>query len=252
MGIQVFVTVAAMIIYAIALTADQVLANGDVMPNSMELMYQIEKISQWAMDSSSLILLISAVLCLAPFLPIWRKTQTGLLNYEVKKPVLLLLISVLIFPGFNMFLGLLFDIADITRFFPSYETILRALSGGSVIIRFLAIVVAGPIIEELCFRGIILNRLLTWTRTWVAVLIQALLFGIIHMNPFQSLYATLFGVALGYLYLRFRKLRFCIAGHMAFNLTAFVIMIIEESGMIVPDWTLIPGITVFAAGVYFT
>ncbi|MCL2496776.1 MAG: CPBP family intramembrane metalloprotease, partial [Clostridiales bacterium] len=65
-----------------------------------------------------------------------------------------------------------------------------------------------------------------------------------------SLYATLLGVALGYLYLRFRKLRLCIAGHMAFNLTAFVIMIIEESGMIVPDWTLIPGIIVFAAGVY--
>jgi len=251
LGMQVLVTIVAVCVRIIPHITSLVMANNGAIPDPAVYAEFIESTTAWAMGSSSFFLLIACVLCLAPFLPIWHKTPKVLVHYEEQKPALLLLFSVVAFWGFNMLLSFIFDITDITRFFPSYENIIQALSGGSLAIRFLAIVIAGPFIEELCFRGIILNRLQAWTGKWTAVLIQALLFGLVHLNLFQGLYAAIFGFALGYLYVRFRKLWLCVAGHMAFNSIAFMLMFLDERGAEISTWSLLPGVIIFAAGAYF-
>lgn len=74
-------------------------------------------------------------------------------------------------------------------------------------------VMAMPVLEELLFRGVILNGLLGSRRPWVAIGQSALLFGLIHFNPAQSLSAGLAGVLLGWLYYRTRSLGLCIGLH---------------------------------------
>ena len=61
----------------------------------------------------------------------------------------------------------------------------------------------GPIIEEICFRGLVLDGLLkTRCRPWVAILISAVAFGLLHGFWANFVTATLFGIIIGWLYWR--------------------------------------------------
>lgn len=61
----------------------------------------------------------------------------------------------------------------------------------------------GPLIEEICFRGIVLDGLLkTRCRPWLAILISALLFALLHGLGANFVTALLFGILVGWLYWR--------------------------------------------------
>ena len=60
-------------------------------------------------------------------------------------------------------------------------------------------------VEELLFRGVVLTNILPYGRT-PAVLISAVLFGLMHQNPGQIFYATMAGVVLGLVYVRTRSI----------------------------------------------
>jgi len=83
------------------------------------------------------------------------------------------------------------------------------------LIGVLYIVVIGPVIEELVFRGAILRHLAPYGVNF-AIVTQALLFGLYHMNFFQSLHAFLLGLVLGYIAVRF-SLKWAIALHILNN-----------------------------------
>jgi membrane protease YdiL (CAAX protease family) len=76
--------------------------------------------------------------------------------------------------------------------------------------------ILGPIAEELCFRGIVLNRLAD-CRIWVAILIQAVLFSLLHIGSVQMLYSLFVGAFFGFIYARFRTLLLPIIAHIAYN-----------------------------------
>ncbi|AWM31501.1 CPBP family intramembrane glutamic endopeptidase [Hymenobacter nivis] len=78
------------------------------------------------------------------------------------------------------------------------------------------------VLEEILFRGVILNGLLQNRRPWVAIAQSALLFSLFHLNPAQSVSAGLFGLLLGWLYYRTRSLGVCMAVHALNNSVAFV------------------------------
>lgn len=60
-------------------------------------------------------------------------------------------------------------------------------------------------VEELLFRGVILTNLLPYGKS-PAILISAVLFGLMHQNPAQMFYATMAGVVLGLVYVRTRSI----------------------------------------------
>lgn len=60
-----------------------------------------------------------------------------------------------------------------------------------------------PFVEETVFRGAILKSLLgSFSRPWVAILISAAVFAVIHLNPAQMPHAFLIGLLLGWMYYR--------------------------------------------------
>ncbi len=71
--------------------------------------------------------------------------------------------------------------------------------------------------EELLFRGVILTNLKPYGRG-VAVVASAFLFGIMHMNLSQLLYATAAGIVFGVIYVTTNSLWLCILIHFANNL----------------------------------
>jgi len=79
---------------------------------------------------------------------------------------------------------------------------------------FLAIVIAAPIIEEFIFRGIILDGLLRKHSPTKAILISSVLFGVVHLNPWQFISAFILGVFSGWVYYRTKKLSLSILIHL--------------------------------------
>ena len=71
--------------------------------------------------------------------------------------------------------------------------------------------------EELLFRGVILSNLRPYGKG-MAVIVSALLFGLMHMNAAQLLYATAAGVVLGLVYIKTNSLWLCVLIHFCNNL----------------------------------
>jgi len=84
----------------------------------------------------------------------------------------------------------------IEKLTPEYEELMESINGGNFIITLLGVGIAGPFIEEVVFRGLIYNELKRHMRIMPAVVIQALLFGIYHLNVVQGIYAFLLGIIL--------------------------------------------------------
>lgn len=69
-------------------------------------------------------------------------------------------------------------------------------SGGFGMLLYVGIV--GPVAEELVYRGFVLKRLQKYGKLF-AIVISALFFGIMHVNPIQVVFGTAMGLLLGYL-----------------------------------------------------
>lgn len=69
---------------------------------------------------------------------------------------------------------------------------------------YVTICLFAPLVEEMIFRGAILRTLLSVMKgkTWLPIVISALLFALIHMNPAQMPYAFVVGIFLGWIYSR--------------------------------------------------
>lgn len=81
-------------------------------------------------------------------------------------------------------------------------------------------VLLAPVLEEVMFRGIMLDGFLKRYSPTKAILWSALFFGLIHFIPAQALGASILGIALGWLYYRTRSLWLCMAVHFVNNAVA--------------------------------
>ena len=75
-----------------------------------------------------------------------------------------------------------------------------------------------PIGEELIFRGVTMRIARRSFPFWAANLIQAVLFGIFHMNMIQGIYAAVLGLFLGYVCEKGGSIYLAIVFHFLFNL----------------------------------
>ena len=82
-----------------------------------------------------------------------------------------------------------------------------------------------PLVEELVFRGAILRALLRWkSNPWVGIIISAVMFSAIHMNPAQMPHAFLIGILLGWMYYRTDSIVPGVVYHWVNNTIAYVLM----------------------------
>lgn len=105
----------------------------------------------------------------------------------------------------------------------AYEELMELAGVGEVTVTgVLYAVILGPIAEELCFRGVTLFYAQKVTRRfWLANILQAAAFGILHMNLVQGLYAFVLGLGMGWIYHRFHSLYATIWLHIFFNFLAY-------------------------------
>lgn len=102
--------------------------------------------------------------------------------------------------------------------FETYEEMTGDLLGeSSLLLLILAIGIAAPVIEEILFRGMVFRRLRETMRLPFAFILQSLLFGLYHFNWIQSTYATVLGLLLTWIFLRYGSIFAAICVHMGIN-----------------------------------
>jgi len=152
-----------------------------------------------------------------------RTKRTGQSSYNLKISnfrVILLLSLIAI----SIDIGVTIPVTNIIPMPDMWEKIILELSEKTGIFSFLMIVIAAPILEEFIFRGVILDGFLRNYSPFKSILMSSLLFGIIHLNPWQFIAATITGFFSGWVYYRTRKLTLSIIIHFVNNLFAFIMM----------------------------
>jgi len=107
----------------------------------------------------------------------------------------------------------------------SAESLTSRAEGWGVVLLTLLVVVAAPVVEELFFRGLVLRSIQARYSDWLAVVGSAVLFALVHFQPVQLPALILFGVVVGYLALRTKRLGMSIFAHAGFNATTIVYLL---------------------------
>jgi len=89
---------------------------------------------------------------------------------------------------------------------------------------FIAAVIIAPILEELIYRKLIIDRLYMHGEA-VAILFSSFIFALAHGNLYQVAYAFLNAFILGLIYTRTGRLRYCIAFHMLTNFLGSILVL---------------------------
>ncbi len=110
----------------------------------------------------------------------------------------------------------------------NYSEFMEDFVGKQTVSLVLYTVLFAPLAEELVFRAVTFNHLRRALPFWLANIIQAALFGIMHMNIVQGTYAFLLGLVLGIVYKKYNSLYANTALHMFINLSGFMIPIITS------------------------
>jgi len=84
-------------------------------------------------------------------------------------------------------------------------------------IAILAIVVFGPILEEFVFRRVIFGSLVQTTNFWVAAIVSAIFFAIIHFDFSHILLYTICGLIFAFLYHKTKRIWTSIIAHVMLN-----------------------------------
>ncbi|MCR6514567.1 MAG: lysostaphin resistance A-like protein [Clostridium chrysemydis] len=159
----------------------------------------IEKINGLILSVPPLVLIVVIIMILKDryktnLKETFEKLDIRKFNSSSKKLVILLsIIGVFIGSGISY---------DISKFFKELDVDLSFLDGAvKTFTGCIGIAILGPISEEILCRGLILKRLLKNNNVYVALIVQALIFSIMHGNFVQGINAFIFGIGLGVLYL---------------------------------------------------
>lgn len=112
----------------------------------------------------------------------------------------------------------LLALTDLLQRSSGYQFVEQSFYSSSLFWEIAVLCVLTPVTEELLYRRIVFCELRGWMGRWGAVVVSALLFGAMHMNAVQMIYASGLGLLLGILMECYGDVRPAMCGHIAANL----------------------------------
>lgn len=180
-------------------------------------------------EFNACIMLIYSITCIG-FMGLWYYRSCGG-NYLPKPSLtfhpLQFFSIILLVPGMQFFSGYL--TSAVSLLFPNwlkqYEKLMETagLDSNMGLFMFFYAVILGPICEELIFRGVTLHLVRRVFPFWAANLMQAVLFGIFHMNWIQGIYAFVLGLVLGFICEKGGSIYHSMFFHILFNFWGTII-----------------------------
>lgn len=149
--------------------------------------------------------------------------------------------------GLYFFINAFMTIADkvIPQAMEEYAELIEASGLASdALITIVYGIILGPILEELCFRGVTYGLLeKAGVKPGVAIAVSAVLFGAMHLIIVQVLYAAFLGLILGYMRYKYRSIKITVLTHILFNLMG------TYGGLLLQDYIVGDAITLICGGV---
>lgn len=102
-------------------------------------------------------------------------------------------------------------------FYEAIKTAMEGLTGGPLWVALLSTAVFAPFFEEWLCRGMILRGLLQKTSPATAIIVSAVFFALIHLNPWQAIPAFLLGCLFGLVYYKTGSLKLTMLMHCVNN-----------------------------------
>ncbi len=213
-----------------------------------------EEIMAYNMKIIMLTLLVSQLLCCL-ILGIWYKLQKRK-EPRVKAADLFhgKMLGGIVLLGLGMQFLIQFGIQIAYVIFPevieAFEQLTEAAGLGEMnVLTLLAVVILAPLSEELTFRGVTMNLAKKASGSFlVANILQALMFGIFHLNIVQGVYAFVLGLVLGFVAHKYKSVVPSMLFHLVYNLGAMLLGVFGEA---LPE-TILTMILIAVVGVVLT
>jgi len=187
--------------------------------------YDLDAVTEMLPGLMLIITFVTYIVSLIVFFLIFRKERMMQGGAEAVLTPKGVIITVAVCLAVSLVLQFLFAVSQIDKIFPTYDVLVQTtFAGQPVWLLALSVGVVGPIGEELLFRGIIFTRLERYLGTKPAIIISALIFGAVHLNMVQFIYASAVGILFAYFYSKYRNIRIPILAHIAVNMAGVVLM----------------------------
>ena len=172
---------------------------------------------------------------------------------EVRKCSMQMFIASLVFgvSFLNVVPGLIQLIPFSDKLVNDFNAGQAVLNTGNPVIGFIAVVIIGPVAEELFFRGLIYTRIKKGTNMVIAAVISSLLFGLLHGEVIWIIITFVMGIMFVAMFEKTKSLVPCIVIHMANNSLAQL----TSDGFEIADWAAgiifaVCVIGIIASGIY--
>jgi sodium transport system permease protein len=126
---------------------------------------------------------------------------------------------------------------------------LRPAGPADALVSVAAVALVPALCEELLVRGVVLPSLLVRSGPAAAVVISAVVFAVIHLDPYRTLFTLVLGLALGLLRVRTGSLVACMAAHAVLNALTFAVApFADDPAQGLPDPRPLLGLGLLLAG----
>ena len=189
------------------------------------LMDQITERVYAIVDKYSLhITIVAGALAVLTFVIIFKVRKKKPLSEMGITKIPLSQVPVLIIFGLslNMFISVFLSMIPFPEsWVESYNYSTGIVAEAGTLVTLVATLISAPIVEEITFRGLVYSRLCKGMPMFAAMLISSWIFGVVHGNVIQMLYAALLGYIICYTRVKYQSLTACILVHFGFNLFSF-------------------------------
>lgn len=197
-----------------------------------------------SMSSSNVIMIITAIATMATLLvgALWYRGHKPAADFSLKNVINGKLVLAMACLGLSLQFLISMCLNAVYPILPQnltdqYSELMEQLIGGNIWLSLLVTVILAPLAEELLFRGVTMKKAQKIMPFMAANVLQAVLFGIYHMNWIQGVYAFVLGMILGFTAEYFHSIWASILLHAFVNGSAEVLSLL-------PAW-----VTETAAGV---
>lgn len=197
--------------------------------SSMPPAQQPEALNQLVQSSNYVMTLVMTAAAI-PLFSLWMyrdKRKSGVEEPaagKTKIPFMRLLPAVLLGAAACILVNHLLEISGLTRQYAGdVDQVKQVLYQGNLIRELIGVGLLAPVAEELVFRGMAMRRMRENLGVLTSIGISSLIFGTMHGNFLQGLFAFVLGLLMGYVYERCKTLAAPILLHVGANLVSVIV-----------------------------
>ena len=200
-----------------------IMTNSEFIDYIKTIEYQ-EKLNNYINSKSVLIVLITAIIFIPILLKVFKKYKVKN-NFKLKDIFIPITLGIIISLIYNIILFYLNNLFNFTNKFD--------ISNIPIIVQIICSGIFGPILEELVFRGIVYNRLKTFNKKNIAIILTSIIFALFHTDIINSVYAFIVSFVLIYLYDKYKTIKAPIIMHIILNITIILMLKLITNNFII-------------------